>query len=351
MYLKVLARLSTTLAGGLLGWVVGLSVVRLFPLAGGRWWALGFSLLGALVGLAAAPILIIRPVSWYLGWARRASPSFVAATVTGLVIGLLVAALLTVPLSSLPGAWGAFSPLVASIILGALGASFLAVREREVARILRHVLPRLQKTGLDGLGEGPHVLLDTSAIIDGRIADVGKAGFLPGTLVIPRFVLDELRHVADSSDSLLRNRGRHGLEVLNKLRREAVVPVEIVDIDVEGVAEVDAKLVKLASQLQVPIVTTDFNLNRVAELQRVRVLNVNELSNVLRPSVLPGEGMSVQLVQEGKEPNQALAFLDDGTMVVVDGGRRFIGNRLEVVVTRVLQTAAGRIVFSHPKDA
>jgi len=193
-------------------------------------------------------------------------------------------------------------------------------------------------------------LLDTSAIIDGRIADVSDAGFIIGTLVIPRFILDELRHIADSSDSLRRNRGRRGLEILNKLRKEGTVPLRILDVDIRDGQEADEKLVSLASSMKAPIATTDYNLNRVAEFQGVKVLNVNELANLLKPVVLPGENMRVRVIQEGKEPGQGVGFLDDGTMVVIEGGRRYINAHVEVQVTRALQTAAGRIIFAQPKD-
>jgi uncharacterized protein YacL len=192
--------------------------------------------------------------------------------------------------------------------------------------------------------------MDTSAIIDGRIADISKTGFVHGTMVIPRFILDELRHVADSSDSLKRARGRRGLEILNKLRNEAEVPIQIMDVDYHDGSEVDGKLVRLARNLNAQIMTTDFNLNRVAELQGVGVLNVNELANSLKPVVLPGEDIAVNIIQEGKETGQGVAFLDDGTMVVVEGGKRFINSVQEVTVTRILQTAAGRIIFAQPRS-
>jgi uncharacterized protein YacL len=191
--------------------------------------------------------------------------------------------------------------------------------------------------------------VDTSAIIDGRIADISQTGFIPGSLIIPRFVLDELQHIADSYDAVRRNRGRRGLEMLAKLQKESGVSVEITEMDVKDIREVDGKLVRLAKIFGCGIVTNDFNLNRVAELQGVQVLNVNELANAVRPVVLPGEEMAVRIIQEGKEFGQGVGFLDDGTMIVVEGGRRHINNRIDVVVTRVLQTAAGRMIFAHPK--
>jgi uncharacterized protein YacL len=193
-------------------------------------------------------------------------------------------------------------------------------------------------------------IVDTSAIIDGRIADVSQTGFIPGSLIIPRFVLDELHHIADSYDAVRRNRGRRGLEMLTKLQKESNIPIEISEMDVKDVPDVDGKLVKLAKIFGCAIITNDFNLNRVAEIQGVHVLNINELANAVKPVVLPGEEMQVRIIQEGKELGQGVGFLDDGTMIVVEGGRRYINSRVEVVVTRVLQTAAGRMIFAHCKS-
>jgi uncharacterized protein YacL len=192
-------------------------------------------------------------------------------------------------------------------------------------------------------------VVDTSAIIDGRIAEIVESGFIYGTLVVPKFVLEELQHIADSSDTLRRNRGRRGLEILNRMQKESTTPVEILDEDVPEVTEVDAKLVALARVRSKAILTNDFNLNRVAELQGVRVLNINSLANAVKPAVLPGEELRVRVIQEGKEPGQGVGFLDDGTMIVVEGGVRYIDKDLDVAVTRVLQTVAGRMIFAQPR--
>ena len=184
-------------------------------------------------------------------------------------------------------------------------------------------------------------------IIDGRIADIARTGFLAGTLLIPRFVLNELQYIADSADSLRRQRGRRGMEVLSVLQKDSTVPVRISDIDVEGVRDVDDKLVILARQLRSPILTNDFNLNRVAELQGVAVLNVNELANAVKSVLLPGETLDVAIIQEGKEVGQGVGYLDDGTMVVIEDGRDYLNNKVPVVVTKVLQTAAGRMIFAR----
>lgn len=194
-----------------------------------------------------------------------------------------------------------------------------------------------------------HKILDTSVIIDGRIADICKTGFIEGTLVIPEFVLEELQHIADSSDLLKRNRGRRGLDILNKIQKELDVKVLIYEGDFEEITEVDSKLVRLAKVLRGKVVTNDFNLNKVCELQGVPVLNINDLANAVKPVVLPGEEIVVQVIKDGKENGQGVAYLDDGTMIVVEGGREFIGTHVEVLVTSVLQTSAGRMIFAKPK--
>ena len=210
-----------------------------------------------------------------------------------------------------------------------------------------HLEPGEHPTGLSR-GE-PRIVVDTSAIIYGRIAEIVESGFIYGTLVIPRFVLDELQHIADSSDALRRNRGRRGLEILNRMQKEPGTPVEIVEDAIPDVSEVDAKLVALALARSRVILTNDFNLNRVAELQGVRVMNINSLANAVKPAVLPGEELRVRVIQEGKEAGQGVGFLDDGTMIVVEGGARHIDKDLDVAVTRVLQTVAGRMIFAQPR--
>lgn len=193
-------------------------------------------------------------------------------------------------------------------------------------------------------------VLDTSVIIDGRVADLCETGFLEGTFLVPNFILDELQHIADSSDSLKRARGRRGLDILNKVQKMPEVDVRIIDEDFPQVKEVDAKLVVLAKKMNAKIITNDLNLNKVAELQGVRVLNINELCNALRPVVLPGETIRVFVLKEGKEAGQGVAYLDDGTMIVVDNARRHIGKNVDVVVTSVLQTTAGRMIFTRLKE-
>ena len=194
-------------------------------------------------------------------------------------------------------------------------------------------------------GKKSYKILDTSVIIDGRIADIAETGFLDGTIVIPQFVLRELQLVADSADSLKRNRGRRGLDILQRLQKTASLQIQIVEDDFPTVREVDIKLIELAKVYEGKIITNDFNLNKVAQLQGVEVLNINELANSLKPIVLPGEGMRVFILKEGKEYNQGVAYLDDGTMVVVDNARKMIGKTIDIAVTSVLQTTAGKMIF------
>ncbi|MDF2877754.1 MAG: PilT protein domain protein [Clostridia bacterium] len=189
-------------------------------------------------------------------------------------------------------------------------------------------------------------ILDTSVIIDGRILDIMTTGFIEGKVIIPSFVLDELRHIADSSDSLKRNRGRRGLDILNEIKGIKGVPVEVVDIDYPELDEVDIKLLKLARQIQGKVVTNDFNLNKVAKLQKVQILNINDLANAVKPILLPNEEMRVTIIKEGKEQEQGVAYLGDGTMIVVEGGKKYVGATVDIIVTTVLQTSAGRMIFA-----
>ena len=298
-----------------------------------------------LIGGLAIPFIIFRPLGKIVNMLNQISLATLITTTVGLVVGLVIAALISIPLFNLDGwfSWGI--PLIISFSLGLLGLWVGGHRAGE----MRQVLPQTPTDYPMHTSPNGWILVDTSAIIDGRIADLGLSGFIRGTLVIPGFVLDELRHIADSSDSLRRTRGRKGLEVLAKLRRETNVPMQILDAELHDGAEVDSQLGKLAKSMKSPILTTDFNLNRVAELQGIQVLNVNELANALKPMVLPGEELTVNIVQEGKEVGQGVAFLDDGTMIVVEGGQRYLHSLRGVTVTRVLQTAAGRIIFAQPK--
>ena len=271
------------------------------------------------------------------------------AAILGLIIALLIAVLLTFPLSKLNEPWGTISPIAVSIFLCLIITPLIVFQRKEIFRLFGFsIAGRLTtKSGL----YSRRLIVDTSALIDGRIVDIIQAGFIPGLLVIPRFVLDELQHIADSYEPVRRNRGRRGLDILTKLQQELGDTLEISDMDVKGIADVDSKLVELARLYNFAVLTNDFNLNQVAKIQGVRVLNINELATAVRPVVLPGEEISVQIIQEGKELGQGIGFLDDGTMIVVEDGRRYINNNssVDVIVTRVLQTSAGRMIFAQPK--
>lgn len=275
----------------------------------------------------------------------------VLTSVVGLIVGLIIA-LLTTQLfrSSQPRELFMALSVVVYIVMGYLGASVGARRYREwpVGSLLGKRADRRPERAETKEGPRPKIL-DTSVIIDGRIYDICKTGFLEGALVVPQFVLAELRHIADSGDALRRNRGRRGLDVLTRLQKETNLRVEVPETDFEDVSEVDVKLLRLAQQTGGIVVTNDYNLNKVAAVTGVRVLNINELAGAVKPVVLPGEEMSVQVVREGKEPGQGVGYLDDGTMIVVENGRRYVGETLQVTVTTVLQTAAGRMIFTKMK--
>ncbi len=275
------------------------------------------------------------------------APDLLSGTL-GLVIGLLISILLFPSLEQATWA-GPLLPISITAVLGVMGFRIGYKKKEELV----HIFAARARSNHDDKQKGrpyeEHKILDTSVIIDGRIADICKTGFIEGTLVIPEFVLEELQHIADSSDLLKRNRGRRGLDILNKIQKELEVKVLIYEGDFEEISEVDSKLVRLAKVLQGKVITNDFNLNKVCELQGVSVLNINDLANAVKPVVLPGEEILVQVIKDGKEHGQGVAYLDDGTMIVVEGGRDFIGTTLEVMVTSVLQTSAGRMIFAKPK--
>ena len=315
--------------------------------------------LGALFGFFVTPYISVRPYRALLRHLEGISVQALFASLLGLVFGLVIALLLTYPLSLLPAPLGGILPLVIAVLLGFIGVSLFSARRSEIFGFLGNlghgapenvVLEPVEAVEHQEEEGGRTILLDTSVIIDGRILDVVRTGFLSANLLIPRFILNELQYIADSADSLRRQRGRRGMEVLNQLQKEPSVKVQIMDLDVEGVREADEKLVILARQLRCPILTNDFNLNRVAELQGVHILNLNELANAVKAVVLPGERLSVRVIQEGKEPGQGVGYMDDGTMVVIDNGRELIGRDVSAEVTKVLQTAAGRMIFARPVD-
>lgn len=327
------------------GWYIGttasLPVLDPRPIVG----EVVLAIAGAAVGFAGTPYLTTRPTTFVVDHARRLPVKDLVAALFGLVIALVLSALLAVPLSLLPSFFGRVLPFAGCLFLSYLGITIFVGRRDDLFGLLGW----FPSTDRGVSAEGTGVLLDTSAIIDGRIGDVCRAGFVTGPVIVPRFVLGELQRIADSSDSIRRSRGRRGLELLDRLRKGSNVAVQIDDADVQG-DDVDGKLIRLAQELKCPVVTNDYNLNRVAAVQGVRVLNVNELANALKAVVLPGEEIMVRVIQEGKEPGQGIGYLDDGTMVVVDGGRRHIDSDIGIVVTRVFQTAAGRMIFAQAKE-
>lgn len=341
MYGSLVLRSLGAIIFGIVGWRIAALINEQDPPMEGVLWTIPLILLGVGVGVGVVPWLI----SGALGKIKQIPVQTLAAAIIGLGIALLFSAILALPLSQLPGMWGDLSPVAVSAVLSYMGISIMLMRSRE---IMPHLGPASRFTAWQSDGQDGKVILDTNSIIDGRIADVIHTGFVRGALVIPKFVLDELHYIADSPDPLRRVRGRRGLDILTRLQKESEVPVEISDLDFEGVREVDSKLVELAKVLHSPIVTNDVNLNRVASLQGVRILNINELVNALKPVVLPGEEMRLRVVQEGKEQGQGVGFLDDGTMVVVEGGKRYIDKEITVTVSRVLQTGAGRMIFAQP---
>jgi len=258
----------------------------------------------------------------------------------GLILGLVVGVLITYPMSF----WQISNPtlpMLITVLGGALGFSVFMIRREEIVSIFTGI-PKMKM--LRGQSTSTKIL-DTSSVVDGRIADICKTGFVEGDMVVPRFVLKELQQVADSQDPLKRSRGRRGLDILNKLRKEKKVNIRIVDRDFPEIRDVDAKLIKLGKVMGGKVITNDFNLNKIAELEGVEVLNINDLANALKPYVLPGEELRVQIIREGKEFDQGVGYLDDGTMVVVDGGKSRVGEDVHVTITSVLQTTAGRMIF------
>jgi len=315
---------------------------------------------GAAVGGAlflVATVSLAGYVSALLRWLEERLKSAPLADIlggtVGMVIGLVVAYLFSPEIRAIPLVGVAVEFFVA-LFFAYLGLRIGFTKREELWNLFAGRLSRERersdgKDKKSGLRPGDAKLLDTSVIIDGRIADLVETGFLDGTLVIPSFVLAELQHIADSSDALKRNRGRRGLDILNRIQKESKVQVQIVETDFDDIQEVDAKLVRLAKQMRGKVVTNDFNLNKICELQGVQVLNINDLANALKPVVLPGEELQVHVIKDGKEHNQGVAYLDDGTMIVIEGGREYIGGKITVLVTSVLQTSAGRMIFAKPK--
>jgi uncharacterized protein YacL len=346
-FLRIIFMILLGIAGGF--W--GHDLARFNPGEVVRY-TLGLAMVGALTGLILTPYFTTRPARAMRRLLGRMSAETLFAGIIGLVVGLLTAALLAFPLSLLPTPFGSVLPFVGVIVFGYLGISLLVMRQGDIMSLFGSLSGRSEGgSGSSWTNLNRTILLDTSVIIDGRVADIARTGFLPGTLLIPRFVLNELQYIADSPDGLRRQRGRRGMEVLTELQKLPNVLVRISDINVEGMREVDDKLIVLGKQLKSPVLTNDYNLNRVAELQGVTVLNINELANAVKSVVLPGEVLNINVFQEGKEIGQGVGYMDDGTMVVVENGKEYIGEYMDVHVTKVLQTAAGRMIFGRVEEA
>jgi len=310
---------------------------------------------GALLGYVIAPWITVRPARALRSSLRGVPTIQLLAGTGGLAIGLMIAALLAYPLSLLPNPFGTILPFVGVIVFGYLAVTVMLLRQKEIFSFFR--IDREAEGDVKTAEAAPSggklqhtlMLLDTSVIIDGRIADVAETGFLWAKLAVPRFVLNELQYIADSSEVLRRNRGRRGLEMLDRLQQSTSVEIVFLDQDPSDAKQVDDKLISLGMELNAAVITNDYNLNRVARLQGVTVLNINELANAVKSVVLPGEEMEIRVIQEGKEANQGVGYLEDGTMVVVENGRRYLNDLVLVQVTKVLQTNAGRLIFAAPE--
>ncbi|WP_407271472.1 PIN/TRAM domain-containing protein [Radiobacillus sp. PE A8.2] len=355
--LKRIIQLFIIIAGGTIGYLYVTDLIGLLEITSMAWIE---STLGLVLGAIILYLLTFWAVDYVANFFRWVEETLVKAPVAdllfgslGIIIGLVIAYLISMVIPPIPVLQ--IVPIFLTFLLGYFGFQVGFKRRDEFLNLLTIAKKEKdKKKHADGSEEEEELLpkakiLDTSVIIDGRIADICQTSFLEGTVIIPQFVLEELQHIADSSDVLKRNRGRRGLDVLNRMQKQLTVNVEIYEGDFEEIQEVDSKLVKLAKVINGIVVTNDFNLNKVCEFQNVQVLNINDLANAVKPVVLPGEELSVQVIKDGKEHNQGVAYLDDGTMIVVEEGRDYIGKTIEVLITSVLQTSAGRMIFAKPK--
>lgn len=309
------------------------------------------TLAGAGLGLLVTPRLTLDPLNQLLHQLRHVPLPDLLVAGAGMLLGLIVAVLLTIPLAQLPRPFGQYLPLLCAVVCAYLGVMIFVTHKRELVEMLRTLRSTAPAAAVPGMmpNSMPHerrLLLDTSAIIDGRIAAVAKTGFLEGTFLVPGFVLAELQQLADSSDDLRRSKGRRGLDLLNEMQRQSPLPVEVINVEVAGAEGVDNKLIALARQYNCPIVSNDFNLNRVAGLQGVKVLSLNQLSEAVRPPVVQDQRLHVLIRSEGNARQQGVGYLEDGTPVIVEDARHLIGQTAEVVVTRLHQTQTGRLVFA-----
>jgi uncharacterized protein YacL len=351
MRLSPVLRLLGALVYGFIGYELGIALTGTPHLT--NWtapliWGPMFG--GALLGYFLAPWIIIAPAQAARDGLRSVPMADLIAGTLGLAAGLVIAALLAYPISRLPDPFGPILPFIAVILFGYLGSAVLVLRKDDLLKLVQG--PSAPPTTVTApTSEKSSLLLDTSVIIDGRIADIAETGFILAKLVVPRFVLNELQYIADSPDALRRNRGRRGLDILDRLQQNSDIHLEFIDTDPQDAQQVDDKLISLARELDAGVLTNDYNLNRVAKLQGLRILNINELANAVKSVFLPGEEMPIRIIQAGKEMGQGVGYLEDGTMVVVENGRQFLNQEVLVQVTKVLQTNAGRLVFAVPEVA
>ncbi|MDX8047398.1 PIN/TRAM domain-containing protein [Gracilibacillus sp. S3-1-1] len=360
--LKRFVQLFFIIAGGTAGYLYIPRVLELIGALESTWLVSNY--VAPYVGLVLGAIIlfilsiwisdyIVRFFSWIEEMLMKAPVSDLLFGSLGIIVGLIIAYFLIIPIQAIEiRVVSQVVPIFLSVLFGYFGFQVGFKRRDDFLNLF--TLPKKEKkkslaTDEVNLELPKPKILDTSVIIDGRIADICQTSFLEGTIIIPQFVLEELQHIADSSDALKRNRGRRGLDILNRIQNDIPIAVEIYEGDFEEIQEVDSKLVKLAKVMNGIVVTNDFNLNKVCEFQKVPVLNINDLANAVKPIVLPGEELAVQVIKDGKEQNQGVAYLDDGTMIVVEEGKNYIGQNIEVVITSVLQTSAGRMIFAKPK--
>lgn len=359
--LKKVVHLFFIITGGTLGYLYMPTIIQFLDVTEVKWVASPY--FGLAIGAIILFFLSFWLVDYIVGFLKWIEEALIKVPVgdlffgsLGLIIGLVVAYFVNMPIQDMSIKFvSQVIPLFIMILSGYFGFQVGFRRREEFVNLLNRKEKDKKRNHADADKNQAEPfqpkakILDTSVIIDGRIADICQTNFLEGTIVIPQFVLGELQHIADSSDVLKRNRGRRGLDVLNRIQKELPIKVEIYEGDFEDIQEVDSKLIKLAKVIDGIVVTNDFNLNKVCDLQGVRVLNINDLANAVKPVVLPGEELVVQVIKDGKEQNQGIAYLDDGTMIVVEEGRNYIGKTIEVLITSVLQTSAGRMIFAKPK--
>ncbi|MDN7229313.1 PIN/TRAM domain-containing protein [Planococcus sp. N064] len=358
--LKKIIQILFLLIGAAVGIIFFPYVFELIPIPDSPWInnAIVSALIGALIFFLLSLVfadLIVKFMKWMEEKLLHApTPDLLFGTI-GLIIGLVVAFLIGFALNTIDiPIVATAAPIILSVVLGYLGFAVGFQKREEIISMLtpQRLVAANKKPEIEAppVEKVSYKLLDTSVIIDGRIADISATGFMEGTFVVPQFVLSELQHIADSSDTLKRTRGRRGLDILKRLQSEREGAIMITEENFDEVSEVDLKLMRAAKKMGGQVVTNDFNLNKVCELHNVPVLNINDLANAVKPVVIPGEDMHVVVIKDGKEQNQGVAYLDDGTMIVIEDGKGYIGQAIDVTVTSVLQTSAGRMIFAKPRE-